>query len=82
MKRGHRPFRTCRGCGRKAPKADLVRWSVVHGEIIEDPQQNNPGRGIYTCAESECSKRLQNNKKILNKVLRLKKLSGKKDRSD
>lgn len=64
-------MRTCRACGVKANKADLVRWTAVNGEIVEDQEKNLPGRGVYCCRLNECRSRLLKNKKKLKMVLRL-----------
>jgi predicted RNA-binding protein YlxR (DUF448 family) len=71
VNRGHRPLRTCRACGRKAQKKELVRWVAEQGKIREDRQQKKPGRGVYCCSEMICRERLFKNKKKLKMVLRL-----------
>jgi predicted RNA-binding protein YlxR (DUF448 family) len=64
MVRGHIPERTCRGCGRKAPHFDLLRFVLVDGKLVEDQQGNTPGRGIYCCNQLTCRERLAKSKKI------------------
>jgi predicted RNA-binding protein YlxR (DUF448 family) len=49
------PVRTCVGCGRKAPKSELVRFSARDGELMPDPR--GPGRGAYTCRRLACFER-------------------------
>lgn len=71
QKRRHVPKRTCRGCGRKAAKYELVRFVRVNGEIIEDVTRILDGRGVYCCANDECRQRLKKNRKVLNRALRL-----------
>ncbi len=73
MKRGHVPIRMCRGCGRRAPKQELVRFIWDHGEIREDASGNMPGRGVYCCENTVCRTRLlkKKNMKILKQALRL-----------
>jgi predicted RNA-binding protein YlxR (DUF448 family) len=69
--RGHKPLRTCKACGRKVQKNELIRWVVEQGEIVKDPMQNKSGRGVYCCPERVCRERLLENKKKLKKMLRL-----------
>jgi uncharacterized protein len=53
---GHVPVRTCIGCGRKAPKADLLRFVVAEdGAVVADPTA--PGRAAYTCRRLSCLER-------------------------
>jgi predicted RNA-binding protein YlxR (DUF448 family) len=49
------PIRTCAGCGRKAPKAELLRFSAVAGELRAAPE--SCGRGVYTCRRLSCFER-------------------------
>ncbi len=49
------PTRTCVGCGRKAPQAELVRFGVRAGELT--PGSKVPGRGVYTCRRLACFER-------------------------
>lgn len=46
------PVRTCTGCGRRAPKRELVRFAAVDGRLAAG--RALPGRGAYTCRRSEC----------------------------
>jgi predicted RNA-binding protein YlxR (DUF448 family) len=71
MKRGHIPIRTCRGCGRKVQKLELVRLAMVNGALVEDPAQIVAGRGVYCCRNELCRTRLKKNKKTLRRLLRL-----------
>lgn len=48
------PVRTCAGCGRKAPQADLVRFFAREGELTPG---RGPGRGVYTCRRLPCFER-------------------------
>lgn len=64
MRRGHVPERTCRGCGRKGTRNDLVRFVVVDGRLVEDQRGDMAGRGIYCCNHSSCRERLAKSKKI------------------
>jgi predicted RNA-binding protein YlxR (DUF448 family) len=43
------PIRTCAGCGRKAPQAELVRFVAREGTLAQAPK--GQGRGAYTCFE-------------------------------
>jgi predicted RNA-binding protein YlxR (DUF448 family) len=49
------PIRTCVGCGRKAPQAELVRFVARGGELREG--RHEPGRGVYTCRRLLCFER-------------------------
>ncbi|HEY4896974.1 MAG TPA: YlxR family protein [Solirubrobacteraceae bacterium] len=49
------PRRRCVGCGRTAPKIELVRIALVRGEnprgavAVADSECRMPGRGAYLC---------------------------------
>ena len=49
------PVRSCVGCGRKAPQAELLRFAARDGELIEG--KGVPGRGAYTCKRLACFER-------------------------
>jgi predicted RNA-binding protein YlxR (DUF448 family) len=49
------PVRTCAGCGRRAPQAELLRFAAVDGELR--PGRTLPGRGAYTCRRLLCFER-------------------------
>ena len=49
------PIRTCAGCGRKAPQAELVRFVAQAGALT--PGRALPGRGVYTCRRLSCFER-------------------------
>jgi uncharacterized protein len=49
------PIRTCAGCGRKAPKEELVRFVERNGVLTESPA--GTGRGVYTCRRLTCFER-------------------------
>lgn len=49
------PTRTCVGCGRKAPQAELLRFVAQDGALV--PGQRSPGRGVYTCRRLSCFER-------------------------
>jgi predicted RNA-binding protein YlxR (DUF448 family) len=47
--------RTCMGCGRKAYKADLLRFvRNPTGETVLDIRQDESGRGGYLCPNLSC----------------------------
>ncbi|QQG65498.1 DUF448 domain-containing protein [Desulfobulbus oligotrophicus] len=62
------PVRTCRGCGRKASRATLLRFVLVEGCLVEDQQAVLTGRGIYCCNDPVCRARLAKSKKIGNRT--------------
>lgn len=53
----HEPRRRCVGCGRIAPKTDLLRIAVANDETsgravaVADPSATLPGRGAYLCRD-------------------------------
>jgi uncharacterized protein len=49
------PVRTCVGCGRKAPQAELLRFVARDGTLTQSPR--DPGRGVYTCRRLACFER-------------------------
>ena len=61
------PVRTCAGCGRKAPQAELVRFAAVNGELT--PGRTLTGRGVYTCRRLSCFERALS-RWAFNRVLR------------
>lgn len=49
------PIRTCAGCGRKAPKAELLRFVERGGRLTA--AVHDSGRGVYTCRRLQCFER-------------------------
>ena len=49
------PIRTCAGCGRRSPQAELVRFTAEDGHLR--PARSGPGRGVYTCRRLACFER-------------------------
>jgi predicted RNA-binding protein YlxR (DUF448 family) len=49
------PQRTCVGCGRKAPQAELLRFGLLDGRLTVG--RTVPGRGVYTCRRLVCFER-------------------------
>ena len=49
------PIRSCIGCGRKAPQAELLRFVAAGGKLV--PGAGLPGRGAYTCRRLVCFER-------------------------
>jgi predicted RNA-binding protein YlxR (DUF448 family) len=49
------PIRSCVGCGRKAPQAELLRFVAEGGRLV--PGAGKPGRGAYTCRRLPCFER-------------------------
>ncbi|MHB1390450.1 MAG: YlxR family protein [Thermoleophilia bacterium] len=58
VNRGHVPQRLCVGCGQRAARAGLVRFTRGHGaaagQVVLDPDGGAPGRGVYLCPRLEC----------------------------
>ena len=61
------PVRTCAGCGRKAPKHELVRFVALEGSLT--PSEHGPGRGVYTCRRLSCFERAAA-RRAFNRTLR------------
>jgi predicted RNA-binding protein YlxR (DUF448 family) len=61
------PIRTCAGCGRKAPKAELIRFVARDGMLA--PGAKEAGRGAYTCRRLQCFERAVANRGF-NRTLR------------
>ena len=61
------PIRTCAGCGRKAPQAELVRFVAADGVLT--PSRHGAGRGVYTCRRLSCFERAAG-RRAFNRTLR------------
>jgi uncharacterized protein len=61
------PQRTCAGCGRKAPQAELVRFAARDGQLVSG--RTEPGRGAYTCRRLACFERAVD-RRAFNRILR------------
>jgi uncharacterized protein len=61
------PIRTCAGCGRKAPQAELLRFVADEGTLLHAPI--GPGRGAYTCRRLACFERAAS-RRAFNRALR------------
>jgi predicted RNA-binding protein YlxR (DUF448 family) len=61
------PVRTCAGCGRKAPKGELLRFVARDGTLLHAPK--GPGRGVYTCRRLACFERAAA-RRAFNRTLR------------
>jgi predicted RNA-binding protein YlxR (DUF448 family) len=61
------PERTCAGCGRKAPQAELIRFAARAGVLVSGRTQS--GRGAYTCPRLACFERAVS-RRAFNRVLR------------
>ena len=51
------PVRTCVGCGRRAPRRELLRFTLQDGELAHDPSSRLAGRSAYTCRRLGCFER-------------------------
>jgi len=66
------PIRTCAGCGRKAPQAELLRFVAPEGVLTSGGMQ--PGRGVYTCKRLPCFERAVANRafsRVLKRPVRV-----------
>ena len=61
------PVRTCAGCGRKAPQAELLRFVARDGVLTQSPK--GAGRGVYTCRRLSCFERALD-RRAFNRTLR------------
>jgi uncharacterized protein len=61
------PIRTCAGCGRKAPKAELYRFVERAGMLVRGNGEH--GRGVYTCKRLSCFERAAE-RRAFNRTLR------------
>jgi predicted RNA-binding protein YlxR (DUF448 family) len=61
------PTRTCAGCGRKAPQAELLRFVALDGTLTHS--QKGPRRGVYTCRRLACFERAAA-RRAFNRTLR------------
>lgn len=52
----HVPIRTCAGCGRKAPQAELLRFGEREGRLVA-VAGGAAGRSVYTCRRLSCFER-------------------------
>ena len=54
-KRCREPERTCVGCRVSQPQANLIRFVLSpQQQLLVDYRHKLPGRGVYTCCDSEC----------------------------
>jgi uncharacterized protein len=66
------PTRTCAGCGRKAPQAELLRFVERGGALT--PGAKERGRGVYTCRRLPCFERAAANRafaRVLKKPVKV-----------
>jgi predicted RNA-binding protein YlxR (DUF448 family) len=63
----HVAVRTCAGCGRKAPQADLLRFAARDGHLVLG--RTAPGRGTYTCRSLSCFERART-RRSFNRILK------------
>jgi uncharacterized protein len=61
------PERTCAGCGRKAPQAELLRFAARDDHLVSG--RTEPGRGAYTCRRLACFERARANR-AFHRILR------------
>ena len=48
------PERSCVGCRRRAPKAELLRVACTPSGVRADPTATAPGRGAYVHRDPSC----------------------------
>ena len=68
----HQPQRTCVGCGRKRPPAEMLRVAAQHGAAPQlDENAKAPGRGAYLCGTLDCARKAWK-KRAFERALKLK----------
>ena len=57
----HVPVRMCVICRERAAKTELSRYVRTEKghPPLPDPDQKEPGRGVYVCGRDECRKRFE-----------------------
>ena len=59
------PERKCMGCGEKFPKKELLRVvRTPEGEVLIDNMGKKNGRGVYTCKNPDCFKKIRKSDKL------------------
>lgn len=48
------PIRTCVGCRGRGGRDELLRFVLVDGEVVADPEKRLPGRGAWLHDSPEC----------------------------
>ena len=69
------PIRSCAGCGRRAPKRELVRFVAREGTLTPGPRLE--GRGVYTCRRLACFERAAANRAFARTLRRTVKVDPK-----
>ena len=64
MENKHIPVRECIVCGKKVPKAHLVRIAKSGDEIFLDLSQKSGGRGAYICKDTDCYDKLLKKRRL------------------
>ena len=68
----HLPQRTCVGCGRKRPPAEMLRIASQGGEAPQlDERLKVQGRGAYLCFALQCARKSWK-KRAFERALKLK----------
>ena len=60
--------RTCRICGAKMPKGELLRYVLDGGDLCPDEDQTKHGRGVYVCSNEKCRMDKQFEKKLIRSL--------------
>jgi len=56
---GHIPQRTCVICRQKTDQGKLLRFVLLKGKYVIDPQRVLSGRGYYCCEAKECVEKIE-----------------------
>lgn len=54
MKNKKVPMRRCIGCMESKPQSELIRISLLDGELKVDRNGKSDGRGSYICRSAKC----------------------------
>ncbi len=74
---GHIAERTCVACRNKGTMPEMLKFSVISGEIVFDLYRKLPEKGMYICRKESCLSVLESKwlKKFLKKLNRNEKSS-------
>lgn len=67
---GNGPQRTCIGCRKVRPKAELLRFVVLEGALTPDRDGIKQGRGAYLCMDAACLNAALKRKDVFSRALR------------
>ena len=57
----HNPVKKCIACGDRRSEIELIKIVKNKDQVIVDPVNNLPGRGVYICPSKICIKEAKEN---------------------